>query len=72
MRSQIGVLVKLRLVCGVGALYEGSAEAGAGRRQLEALDGEGEVVVVRVVHDEPVGGGFGLSDLDPYNLIRTW
>lgn len=38
----------------MGSLDEGCGEAGAGGRQLEALDGEGEVVVVRVVNDEPV------------------
>jgi hypothetical protein len=35
-------------------LDEGGVVAVADGRQLEALDGEGEVVVVRVVDDEPV------------------
>ena len=32
---------------------EGGSVAGAGGRQLEALDSEREVVVVGVVHNEP-------------------
>jgi hypothetical protein len=40
-------------VVDVVVLYEGGAEAGALRRQLEALDGEGEVVVEWIVDNEP-------------------
>ena len=35
-------------------LNEGAIVAGAAGRQLERLDGEGEVLVVGVVHQEPV------------------
>ena len=35
-------------------LNEGAVVAGAACRQLESLDGEGEVLVVGVVHQEPV------------------
>ena len=35
-------------------VFVGAVEAGAGRRELEAVHGEGEVVVVRVVDEEAV------------------
>ncbi len=34
-------------------LGKGAGVAGAGRGKLEGLDGEGEVLVVGVVHKEP-------------------
>ena len=35
-------------------LDEGAIVAGAAGRQLESLDGKGEILVVGVVHQEPV------------------
>ena len=35
-------------------LNEGAIVASAAGRQLESLDGEGEILVVGVVHQEPV------------------
>ena len=40
--------------CSVVGVFVGAVEAGAGRRELEAVHGEGEVVVVRVVDEEAV------------------
>ena len=38
-------------------LNEGAIVAGAAGRQLESLDGKGEILVVGVVHQEPVVEG---------------
>ena len=50
--SQVVIVFKL-VLRELWSFNEGGSVAGAGGRQLEALDSEREVVVVGVVHDEP-------------------
>lgn len=57
-RWRVGLLL-------VWGLDVGTVEAGAGGRQLEAVDGEGQVLIIGIVDEEPVVDGL----LDALGLV---
>ena len=57
VRKDIGVCRRLKLLL-VWGFHIGAVVARTCGRKLESLDGEGEVLVVGVVHQEPVVKGF--------------